>query len=98
MATQTVTISLPVELVQDLDRLAAATHKNRATLMEQALEFYLEPSSEGGDGMMPLIPQDTETEAYHLACIREGIRQADAGMLHPAEEVMARVRKRVADL
>jgi len=42
------------------------------------------------------VRQFLNIEEYHLACVREGIRQADDGLLTSAEEALDRVRRRIA--
>ncbi len=38
------------------------------------------------------LEQFVSLEEYHLRCIREGIRQADAGMLTPLEDVLEKMK------
>ena len=42
------------------------------------------------------LPKFSDIQEYHLACVHEGIRQADAGMLTPVEDALEQVRKRIA--
>jgi predicted transcriptional regulator len=49
-------------------------------------------SLDRGQLVAQAIDQFLAVEEYHLACIREGIRQADEGMLTPLEDVIAESR------
>lgn len=42
------------------------------------------------------VRQFLNVEEYHLACVREGIRQADEGMLTPLDDAMQQVRTRIS--
>ncbi|MEZ2346627.1 CopG family ribbon-helix-helix protein [Terriglobus sp. RCC_193] len=42
------------------------------------------------------LTQFLNVREYHLACVQEGIRQADAGMLTPMDDALEQVRKRIA--
>lgn len=78
MATQTVTISLPIELIQDLDLLANDRDMGRDALIERLLRNY----------QVPELPEYSEEDL--LASIQE----ADAGLTSPLEEVIDRIRSR----
>ena len=74
-----VSLRVPADLIEMLDKIAAAMERSRSWVMLRALRQYLD------DGEGREIEQDTES-----------IAELDRGESVPFEEVLNRLRERVA--
>jgi len=73
-----VSLRVPAEMLEMLDKVAAAVERPRSWVILRALRIYL------------------ANEGQEILDIQEGIDEADRGDTVPVEEILARLRARVA--
>jgi Arc/MetJ-type ribon-helix-helix transcriptional regulator len=74
---QTMTVSLPTELIRKVDRLRKAQDRGRSELVREALRFYFDPELAARIGRLPVY-NPTKRELRELEKGRQEMRRGES--------------------